>query len=445
MDLVETLTRSLAERWRPEAVAVAILDASVVDFTPKERTLLERARPYWARSSMPEQFARVVDMAKQCASAARLFGIAAPAQDTDKVRAFILKLRTKLKATKGLDFKADRLTRKQRRRAGGLPKSHRAYNKRFRMLARLEKKFETWGNTSEMSVLARVAKSRLAFRVEKLKDADSACFVAWMAARLNVRSTFTFGKQERAYDEVAAMLLARVPTRGDWYQIALVHPDPAVLSHLTPRKKGMLLGEWSAVMRRAAGVLERVAKRDKPNLTSLIVACGNDSSTWNEAAGAFNKARDGWIATLYALGLDDMLDAMAPGKALRLMAADVAAGHRIHGDGLDPDTRVWDLLPKPWEVMNGTRKCNRAKIAKACAEAGTPHGGWIKPRAQKAVAFKPTPELVHGVVCSDPKLATLLKSAGYFGGHGHPARARVAVARPFDGEKVGAAWSADEL
>jgi hypothetical protein len=437
--LVDTLRQSLSERWRPEQVADAILKTRADRYEPKELALLQKARPshYW--SSMNSTFTAAADMEKQCASAARLFGVEPPRQERETVRAFIDSIRKAIRITDGLDFKKDRLDRKARRRRR-LPKGHRAYNKRFRMVARLEKKYATWGAVSEVHELARVAKSRLAFRIESLEEVESACFVAWMAARLNVRSMFTFGKQERAFDEVAEMLLRRVPKRGEWFSVALVHPAPDVLARLSDEERGRLLAEWFAVMRRASAVLERVAKHDKPDLTSMIVRRGNDSSTWNEAAGAFNKARDGWIATLYALGMESSLERFAPGKALRLMAADVAFGHRAYGKGLDPDTVVWGLLPKPWQVMGGKRRCDRGRIEKACAEAKTPHGGWIAPRSQRAVAYKPTPELVHGVVCVDPSLATILKRAGYFGGHGHRTRTAVAISRPFDGEKVGAGW-----
>jgi hypothetical protein len=435
------LWRSLKERWRPESVAKAILEARKSDYTPSQRAMLSRALPRYAVSSMPATFAESAGMEKQLAVAATLFGIKAPENAREKIRRFIDRLRAKFHAKNGLDFKEDRLSR-SKRRAKKLPKSHRAYNKRFRLLGRLEAKYAKLGEIIGLRELAQIAKSRLAFKIAQkdMREPETACFLAWMTARLNVRSMFTFGKQERAFDEVAEMLLGRVPKNGGWAAIAMVHPAPDVIAHLSDAKKGALLGTWFSVMRRAAGILERVAKRDKPNLESLIVQRGNDSSTWNEAAGAYNKARDGWIATLYALGMDDALDKVAPGKAMRLMAADVAWGHRTYGKGLDPDTQVWVALPKPWEVLTGKRRCTRKRIETICQKIGTPHGGWIKPREVRATKYRPTPELVHGVVCSDPTLAELLKRAGYFGGHGHKAKTSVAVARPFDGERIGAAW-----
>jgi hypothetical protein len=80
---------------------------------------------------------------------------------------------------------------------------------------------------------------------------------------------------------------------------------------------------------------------------TMIVKRGNDSSTWNHAAGAWNKARDQWMQLIYALGLDSILDEICFGKVLRLMAADVAAWHFQSGGKLDPNTLVWSQLPLP--------------------------------------------------------------------------------------------------
>jgi hypothetical protein len=48
-----------------------------------------------------------------------------------------------------------------------------------------------------------------------------------------------------------------------------------------------------------------------------------------------------------------------------------------------------------------------------------PKAGWCAAReSKKAVAYKPTPELVHGVTVSNPHLATLLRAQGVFSGQG---------------------------
>jgi hypothetical protein len=63
--------------------------------------------------------------------------------------------------------------------------------------------------------------------------------------------------------------------------------------------------------------------------------------------------------------------------------------------------------------MSGAAPCTRADIERICQKHGVEGKGWVRPRAKGPVAeFKPTPELVHGVVISSPELATLLRKAG---------------------------------
>jgi hypothetical protein len=82
------------------------------------------------------------------------------------------------------------------------------------------------------------------------------------------------------------------------------------------------------------------------NRETMVVRRGNDSSAWNNTAGAWNKARGSWIALLQAMGMTEELDSMCFGKVLRLMAADVAAWHRLSGGELEPDTKVWSEVPR---------------------------------------------------------------------------------------------------
>jgi hypothetical protein len=119
---------------------------------------------------------------------------------------------------------------------------------------------------------------------------------------------------------------------------------------------------------------------------------------------------------LYSIGGEEVLSKFAPTKALRLMAADVAWGHRTYGEGEDPDTAVWNDLPKPWEILFEEYSCGRQDIIEACKRHNVQGRGWIAPRSKKIAAFNPTPELVHGVVISSPELAEELRKAGYFAG-----------------------------
>jgi len=201
--------------------------------------------------------------------------------------------------------------------------------------------------------------------------------------------------------------------------VAQAYATPEVLARLTDEQRGELLGRWSATMRRTAELLAEVWRTNDIDRSTLIVRRGNDSSTWNLVCGAYNTARAGWLACLAATGATDLLDAMCPGKAMVLIAADLAAWHRSTGGGPHPDIMVWARLPLPWQVLAGWESCTRDDVAAACRDAGLgPEAtGWIAPRPPGRVAtFTPTPELVHGVAIADPLWATLRRNAGVFSG-----------------------------
>ncbi len=428
---MDALLRSLSERWMPEQVIKVMFESNELSFDGGERLRLSSALPRYSYSSMSTKFAKAAGLERQIVVAAALFPeVKRPASHSpDDLRRYIDALRATLHMSEGSDFKANRLSREKRTELKGkawvgaraLPLGHRAYNKRFRFLARFEKHFASRATVSEIRELAQIAKSRLASQITgaMLSDLNTLCFIAYMTAKLNKRSTFTFESQERPYDEIAEMLFKRLGKNANWLAVAYVHPVPEVLQHLTEVQKGSLLGVWFAIMVRAAKVLDAEAKGGGIDMVSLIVRRGNDSSTWNEAAGAYNKARDGWINTLYDLGMEALLHAIVPGKAMRLMAADVAYGHQAYGSGLDPNTAVWNDLPKPWDVILHGVKCTRDMVENVCVKHKVTDkvmAGWLSPRTKSISEFRPTPELVHGVVVSSPELATVLKDAGYFGG-----------------------------
>src|SRR5215470_5225211 len=91
-------------------------------------------------------------------------------------------------------------------------------------------------------------------------------------------------------------------------------------------------------------------------------------------------------------------DSVCFGKVLRLMAADVAAWHRLSGGDLDPDTKVWREVPLPWEVLSGDAGCTRAMVEAICHKHGVDpvKKGWTASTRKKVAEFRPTPELVHG-------------------------------------------------
>lgn len=288
----------------------------------------------------------------------------------------------------------------------------------------MELKLHTLVRELKKLELTKIGKSALASRLtwETFSaDPDAACFIAYFAARCNLRSEFTVDGQQRPYDEIADMLFLRCKEKpnANWWAIAHVLPSQEVLSHLTDEQKGTLLGEWFAILQDIAALLEETWIKSDINRETMIVRRGNDSSTWNNTASAWNKARDNWIALVQAMGMADMLDTLCFGKVLRLMAADVVAWHALVGGKLDPNTSVWSELPLPWEVLSGKSRCPRILVEEVCRkhEVDPVKSGWTAAKAYSTVvAFRPTPELVHGVTVSNPFLATLLRQAGYFSG-----------------------------
>lgn len=429
--LIQDLYRTLSGRDRPEDVALKIVDSpeyGSLGLSRASKSLLERgaANARRWRSYMSKSFEKASNLDRQIDVASVLFKtVPAPADtnDSQAVHAYLAQLIYALRV-EGHDFKANRLTRDQRRAMDieTVSKGHRAYNKRFRLLARMAEKLKAWESNLDRRELAHCAKSRLATKIKlaDLTDPLSACFVAYFTARSNMRSVFTSGKQDRPFDDVCDALFDQLdPKKADWLAIAHVYVAPEVLKHLSEEQKGRLLSAWFGVMEKSAKLLSAQIEQSKSgiDLKSMIVRRGNDSSAWNEAAGAFTKAREGWINTLHSLGAEGLLDKFAPGKALRLMAADVAWMHRANGDGLDPDTRVWNALPKPWDVVLGRAHCDRAMIEAACREAGlSTDRGWLAPRPKSVQEWRPAPELVYGVQVSCPEFASILKKLGFFAG-----------------------------
>ncbi len=322
-------------------------------------------------------------------------------------------------------FDADRLDGDARRKAG-LTLSRRRYDKLFRLAGRLERRAHRLRREEEKFDLILVSKAALAPRLtvdDFAGDVLSAAFVAYYAARMKLRSEFTIGGQQRPFDEFAAHLLGlcQKSEATSWWAIAHVFPRSDVLARLTDDQKGRLLGQWFDILQVAAERLAEAQLQTNIDMNNMIVRRGNDSSTWNLLAGAFNRAREQWVALLESMGADAVLDAMMPGKVLRLMAGDVAAWHRSTGGGVHPDTLVWRRLPPPWRVLRGEVQCTRTHIEAACdAEGVDPEKtGWSRARARTAVAeFRPTPELVHGVAVNNPYLAAYLRKGGVFSGKG---------------------------
>jgi hypothetical protein len=300
--------------------------------------------------------------------------------------------------------------------------SKRQYNKRFRLAVRMERKRTRVFREQRKRILTLASKSRLASQLKEqdFQDANTACFIAYYVSRCNLRSVFTNESQVRPFDEICDMLLKRcqASTSTDWIAIAHVLPDPDVLANVSAIERGRLLGKYFELMHSAAELLREVWSVSNINRETMVVRRGNDSTTWNVTAGAWNKLRSGWFSLLFSLGLEDWIESMCPGKVLRLMAADVAAWHRASGGDLHSDTGAWCDLPLPWEVLRG-EPCSKSRVLRVCAKWNVDpvKSGWVAPPPERKVArCSPTPELVHGVEVESPQLAALLRSIGVFSG-----------------------------
>ncbi|MEV6155626.1 hypothetical protein AB0L53_35330 [Nonomuraea sp. NPDC052129] len=422
--LVE-LHGSLDRRYRPEDVADLVLRALDGSVSRRERVLLERAAKHSARrqgwfSSMSADYARPVGGARQVAAATRLFDrtVEVDPDDPESLLEFAATMGRDIRWTpQRTDFLADRLNRDARETAG-MELSKRQYNRRFRMLRRIAAKTATLGIEQDKRRLLMVGVTGFGTDIPLerfLADADAACFVAYFTARRKLRREFSLSGRENPFDEIAAMSLKRCLAGSDWWMVAQVRASPDVLEHLSEQERGRLLGQWSAVMRHSADLLRERWNPDTDR-TTMIVRRGDDSTTWNNLATAYNAARSGWLACLASLGALDLLEVACPGKTMRLMASDLVAWHS--GD-VDPNTAVWAALPLPWEVLDGSADCTRTEVEAACrtAKLDPERSGWTAPAARRGVAvFRPTPELVHGVSIADPVWAGLLRRAGVFSG-----------------------------
>ena len=435
--LSRELFDSMLARARPEDVAVLATRLLHDDLSWSERAVLRQAARHASKklgaSSMMGDFDRPIGFQHPIAkaSAPHLFPqIPAPSPSAcdslPAVSEFVRACGGEIHMAPGRhNFMGHRLSADLRREAG-MQLSRRKYNRLFRFVARLEEKMESLDRNWARFECLRAGKTRLATRLSwEQFNSDSSgrtqAFLAYYAARCNLRSRFTIEGQTKPFDQVSRVLLdkcARSPST-DWFALAHLFPDAQVLERLSDEQKGELLGLFFDQLRSISGLLREVWSASNINRETMIVRRGNDSSTWNAAATAWNGAREGWIALLHALRAESILDAFCPGKVLILVAGDLAFLHQVYGNGLNVDTKVWAELPLPWQVLEGEVPCPRELVESVCArhKVDAHKGGWVAPRARgKAVAFEPTPELVHGVTVSSPQLAKILREAKVFSG-----------------------------
>lgn len=446
------LHRLLDRRPRPEEVAELILRWQGDEMSPRERSILDRAagrslaRGAHKVSSMLDDFSRPVPLDDKVTRANVLFDrpklsvrklSVEEAADLGSVQDWLQELAWSLGMRSGrTDFKYDRLDRASRRGAD-IELSKRQYNKLFRFVGRFEDRVRRYQKEMRKYRLKRVGKAGLAHRLDLeafSRSATAAAFVSYFTARQGLRSEFTVGSQQRPFDEIAAMLMKRAERdpATSWYAIAHVYPAKTVLRKLSEVEKGALLGQWYVVLEDAGELLAELWSRLDVEPSTMVVRRGMDSSTWNDTASAWNQARRHWFALVHALGVDAFFEEAMPGKAMRLMAADVVAWHRAVGGRTDPQTEVWAALPKPWQVLRGEQGCSRTMIESQCRRVGVDpvRSGWTAPfEAASVSTYRPTPELVHGVEVSSPGLARALRAAGVFSGRPLRRRAPEALVR----------------
>jgi hypothetical protein len=436
-EALRVLHEGLSSRPMPETVASTLLELNFVsrDATLKRAIEAAAGSRRYSHSSMRDEWFQPVSPRSQITTALNIFAdyisanpspdiISASETNPARIERFIAYLSSSLhKQPLMSDFKNDRMNRMMRHGSHVALGNH-AYNKRFRFLGRLEEKNKTYLKETRLLSYRVVGKGGLVDDItldDFIASPLAAAFVAYYVARKNRRSTFTNQSQSRPFDTVAKTLLDHCFASSDidWSLIARVYPEAAVLRRLDDHTKGKLLGSWLNMLVSLAGDLETAWRDGNINLDTMIVHRGNDSSTWNLVAQAWNTSRTAWMSMLADTGQQGFLTDCCPGKVMRLMAGDVAFWHRSDGGDVHPDTKVWKALPKPWEVLRGERVCTLAMVKDACTRAGSDPvtTGWIEGRvANVAVKFDPTPELVHGVEVSSPFFALLLRKMGVFSG-----------------------------
>lgn len=414
------LYAGLKERRTPEQVGPIVRDLLGLD--AHEWARFPKARH--ASSSMSDRWHGAAPIDRPVKSLAAILGVPAPdGSDVEGVLVLVARARVYLHmAMSGTSFKHDRMNRAQRHVAGIGDLSRRRYDKVFRLVGRIEARVGSYQRNVEMDELARFAKIGFVAEVPWTlfrRSPSSASFAAYYAANAGRRSLFTVGSQKRAMDAALKVILDRCEAdpRTSWPAVAYAFPREDVLARVPIGERVELLDVAFRKLVRISELLQACVTPTM-DLQDMVVKAGDDSSTWNALAGAWNKARDLWLSVAWSVD-PTIADALLPGKVLRLMAYDVVRWHRASGGGLEPDTLVWRDLPRPWEVMSGQRSCTRELVVASCIlNKVDPAKGWAKPRPRTSVEeVSATPETVHGVVISHPQLAAILRKAGWFSGY----------------------------
>ncbi len=284
MDKLKELYRSLSQRKRPEDIAEIILRVLGEELSLYESKILEKAakgslkRKLFAYTSMMEEFSKAVGSEKQIRKAIEIFKLKNIVEidynNVSDIKEFINEVSPLINKDVGENnFLADRLNKSERKKIG-LDISKRNYNKKWRLLKRLESKLLKFEREIRKTEFQKIAKHGIVHNLDFelfSRDINTACFIAYYNARCNLRSVFTNKSQARSFDIICDMLFKRckgervtlskilkrkkivkVESQTCWLAISYIYPNQEVLANLTDKQKGQLL-EYPALTRADVG------------------------------------------------------------------------------------------------------------------------------------------------------------------------------------------------
>ncbi|MFE3110475.1 hypothetical protein ACFXKJ_21700 [Kitasatospora indigofera] len=416
---LDRISRSIRSRSDPAAVARLVREL-LPGLSPAEAARLDAAgRRTWAVAPVP---AAPAGAGRRLAVAGALFGTvgeaAAAGGPEQLARAVRLGGREIGGRAGAADFRDGRLNREARAAAGLGDLSKRQYNKRFRLLQRLEAKqqvLELAERERRAAALAETGLLSLLDAAQPTEDLATACLIAFRAAGRHSREE-TAGRLSRlAGSQVAGLLLARLAASPgtDWWALAHVHPVREVVTRLTEHQRGLLAGRWSAALGGTAALLERAYGRCSIEPTAMFARPGDDADAWNRAAKAWNAARAQYLEVLEALGAQEVLGRVCPGQVAWLDVIEPTSWREWVGGRRLREIEVWAGLPLPWRVLAGAEDCPAELVERVCRRHGVDpvRTGWTTGRARWAAPAGPlTAAFVDGVAEADPVLARVLRA-----------------------------------
>ena len=224
---IEKLYQTLKQLKRPEDVAEMILELLNNELSPKEKGFLQKIKePSLKRiiekyASLHQKFGEDKGIKEEIQRAINIFELEIEeTADEDEGRVidnFIKNVSNHIYKEFGQNnFKENRLN-KEEREILDLAISKRKYNKKWRLLQRLEKKLRRYqkkfGEVEFKEVMEKGIFHSLSFE-EFSTDLNIACFIAYYNARINLKNIFS-EHQIKAFDNTSNMLLTRCMPRRE--------------------------------------------------------------------------------------------------------------------------------------------------------------------------------------------------------------------------------------